>query len=151
MSKLIYLIQLWGGSPQYLLNLLQKLQNRAARQVTKLPWFTPVATLLTQCGWLSINQLVIYHSLLQIYKTRMSEKPGYLHEIISKPFPAETRLSKSGGIKYTERVRSDLGQSNFTFRAITQWNDLPPHIRQMPKLPQFKTHLKSWVKANIEI
>ena len=30
MSKLIYLIQLWGGSPKYLICILQKFQNRAA-------------------------------------------------------------------------------------------------------------------------
>ena len=41
-SKLIYLIQLWGGCQQFLLSFLQKLQNRAARLVTKKNVFTPV-------------------------------------------------------------------------------------------------------------
>ena len=36
-SKLCYLIQVWGGCPEYLLSALQVLQNRAARAVTKNP------------------------------------------------------------------------------------------------------------------
>ena len=56
MSKIIYLIQLWCGAPQYLLNFLQKLQNRAARLVAKKNVFTPIKILRQQCGWLSIKQ-----------------------------------------------------------------------------------------------
>ena len=38
MSKLIYLIPLWGGSAKNIIAALQKAQNRAARVVTKLDW-----------------------------------------------------------------------------------------------------------------
>ena len=68
MSKLIYLIELWGGSSKYLLVALQRAQNRAARTVAKLDWSTPVAELLKQCGWLSVHQLVVYHSVVLVYK-----------------------------------------------------------------------------------
>ena len=40
-SKLCYLIQLWGGCDGYLLKPLQVLKNRAARSVTGWGWFTP--------------------------------------------------------------------------------------------------------------
>ena len=36
MSKLIYLIQWWGGCSGYLLDFLQVLQNRAARMVARI-------------------------------------------------------------------------------------------------------------------
>ena len=49
-SILIYLIQVWGGCNNYLIKMLQVLQNRAARIVTKLSWFTPTKDLLNQCG-----------------------------------------------------------------------------------------------------
>ena len=39
MSVLAYLIPLWGGCEGYLIRAMQVLQNRAARQVTKLNWF----------------------------------------------------------------------------------------------------------------
>ena len=75
MSSLIYLIQLWGGSSAYLLHLLQVIQNCAARQVTRLNWYTPTKTLLDQCGWLSVKQLSIYHSLVLVYKVKSDKKP----------------------------------------------------------------------------
>ena len=58
LSKLSYLIALWGGCNLYLLKSLQTLQNKAARIVTKQEWSTPSAVLLGQCGWLSVHQLV---------------------------------------------------------------------------------------------
>ena len=56
-SKLIYLIQVWGGCPNYLLGFLQTLQNRAARIVCNGGRYTPVQQLLDNCGWMSVRQL----------------------------------------------------------------------------------------------
>ena len=49
MSKLVYLIPLWGNSSKYLLKSMQLLQNRAARVVTGSTWWTPVRRLLKDC------------------------------------------------------------------------------------------------------
>ena len=59
-SKLIYLIQLWGDCPNYLLNLVQILQNRAA------------SIYYTQCN------SVHYHSLLLVHKVKLYAKSEYL-------------------------------------------------------------------------
>ena len=70
MSKLVYLIQVWGGCSGYLVNSLQLIQNRAARIVTKLDLYTSIPKLLLQCGWLSVHQLVYYHTLLLVYQVK---------------------------------------------------------------------------------
>ena len=75
MSHVMYLIQLWGGCSGYLLDILQVLQNRAARLVTGLSWFTSRAKLLQQCGWLSVRQMVTYYDLVLVYKIRRDKKP----------------------------------------------------------------------------
>ena len=49
MSNLCYLIQLWGGAEGYLLHALQIIQNRAARTVTRMSWYTPTKVLLNNC------------------------------------------------------------------------------------------------------
>ena len=84
MARMIYIIQLWGGTSNYLLKSLQVLQNQAARTVTGLGWFTPQSVLLGQLGWLSINQLVEYHNLLLLFKVQKEKKPVYLYNIVSK-------------------------------------------------------------------
>ena len=90
MSKLLYLITLWGGSAKYLLESLQKAQNRAARAVTKLDWNTHVAELLKQCGWLSVQQLIVYHSVVQVYQVLRIKSPEFLFcyfQVQNKIFP----------------------------------------------------------------
>ena len=75
MSKFIYLIQVWGLSCSgYLIRSLQLLQNRTARLVTGLDLFTSIDVLLQQCGWLSIHQLVIYHTLVLVYGIKLDKK-----------------------------------------------------------------------------
>ena len=151
MSKFIYLIQLWGGTSEYLLTFLQKLQNRAARMVTKLSWYTPVEVLLTQCGWLSIRQLVAYHSLVQIYKTKQSKRPLNLYTKVSNQFPHNTRASDGNGIKQDKIPTSKLGQLHFSSRAVQLWNKLPVSIRLAPSYSVFKSDLKKWVKSKVPI
>jgi hypothetical protein len=51
MSKLIYLMPVWMGCADYLVNALQVCQNKVARLVTKLDRYTPTNVLLQQCGW----------------------------------------------------------------------------------------------------
>ena len=46
MSKLIYLMPLWGGCEDYLVRALQVVQNKAARSITKLNIYTPTKMLL---------------------------------------------------------------------------------------------------------
>ena len=107
MSKLLYLIPLWGGSAKYLIRVLQVLQNKAARAVTKLDWFTPTAELLKQCGWLSVSQLSVYHSVVQVFKVLQARSPKYLHSMFTTPYgTAEDQSWKflkivSGGAQQT--------------------------------------------------
>ena len=65
MSKLAYLITLWVGVQQYLLGALQVQQLAAARAVCGMNcWRWSKAKLLARTGWLSVRQLVFYHTFL---------------------------------------------------------------------------------------
>ena len=86
-SKLIFQISLWGGTEDYLLQSLQVVQNKAARFVARKGKYTPVAELLLQCGWLSIRQLVFYHSVILIHKTKLTSAPQYIYSKLSTQFP----------------------------------------------------------------
>ena len=60
MSKLAYLMPLWGGCQKFLISSLHFMQNKAAGYVTKKDIFTPTKVLLKHCGWLSVNQMVFF-------------------------------------------------------------------------------------------
>ena len=59
MSKLVYLITLWGGAQKYLLKGLQLQQLTAARTVCGFfsKWWSK-KKLLDRVGWLSVRQLI---------------------------------------------------------------------------------------------
>ena len=83
MSKLIYLMPVWAGCEDYLTKALQVIQNKVARSVTKRNIFTPTKTLMKECGWLTVKQLMVYHILVQIQKTIQSQTPEYLYTRVS--------------------------------------------------------------------
>ena len=150
MSVLIYHIPLWGGCEDYLVRALQVLQNRAARQVTKMNWFTPTRRLLNQCGWLSIRQLIFYHSAVAIFRTRESRLPVYLNQKLVTEHPYPTRLATGGGIR-SEGIFGGLTSKSFLIRGPRDFNNIPADIRNCKTLPTFKQKLKIWVKTKIPV
>ena len=83
MSKLIYMMPVWAGCENYLITALQTIQNKVARTVTKKNRFTPTKTLMKECGWLNVKQLMVYHSIVQLHKTVQSQMPEYLYKRVS--------------------------------------------------------------------
>ena len=72
---------------------VQIMQNKAARSVTKLSWYTPTRTLLAQCNWLSIKQLFLFHTALQVWRVIASQCPVHNY---SKLEPSATRSAAQG-------------------------------------------------------
>ena len=69
-SVLCYCIPLFGGCNKADLNLLQIQQNRAAQCVLNLPPRTRRSVL----GWLTVEQLIAYHTLITVFKIRMKRE-----------------------------------------------------------------------------
>ena len=79
-SKLIYLMSVWMGCEEYLVNALQVCQNKVARLVTKLDRFTPTMVIFKQSGWMPVRHLMVFHSLVSLHKTVQNLKPVYLYK-----------------------------------------------------------------------
>ena len=147
MSKLSYLIQLWGGCDKYLVRSLQIVQNRAARVVTGKSWYTPVRRLLEECRWLSVNQLIFYHTCLQVKKILLGGGPVYFKQKFCTHHPRETRQATGGSIWRGQ----DWTSSSFSARGAQAYNTIPAYIRNSTSIPTFKSKLKKWVSSNITL
>ena len=160
LSSLIYLIPLWSGCESYLLNSLQIIQNKAARAVTKCGKRTPIKSLLAQCGWMSVAQLSVYHSLVLVYKILTTKSPAYLYSKLSV-IPGisyyKTRFSQNQMNNHNinlgpdSQAEGDLANRSFKYRASRQWNNLPVKIREAENVNVFKEKLKTWVAENVPI
>ena len=149
-SKLIFQICLWGGTEEFLLNSLQIVQNKAARFVSNRGVYSSGVEVLKECGWLSIRQLVFYHSVISIYKTLQTSFPKYIFNKLAREFPYNTRLAQSESVRMGSAFQSrlELTEKSFLNRATISFNKLPTEIRQIRKLESFKTQLKKWVLEN---
>ena len=142
-----YMISVWGGTERYIVKMVQVMQNKAARCVTKQSWFTPTRTLLKQCNWLSIEQLIVFHTALQVWSIRSNRCPAYID---SRFQLSRTRSSAQGNLE-VPAAQTSIATKSFMVRAALVWNQIPIEIRQGKSEETFKRKLKQWVRMNIEV
>ena len=83
-SVLTYCIPVFGGCDRGEIHSLQVMQNKAARLVTKLGRRASREVIFKQVGWMTVNQLVFYHSVLATFRIRQSKEPEYLYSILNR-------------------------------------------------------------------
>lgn len=146
MSKLMYLITLWGGAQEYLLSALQVQQLSAARAVCGFgSWGWTRKKLLDRVGWLSVRQLVFFHTVLQTQKIISSQTPKAIFRSFSTNYPYNTRSAANGMIRQEE-----MAKSSFKYRAMIAFNQVPAKVRTGSQAT-VKRKLKQWIKTNIPI
>ena len=147
-SKLIYLINVWGGAQQYLLKALQLQQLTAARTVCgpqSMRWSK--SRLLQKVRWLSVKQLIEFHTILQAHKTLITGKPVALFDELSGSYPYQTRSATVGDIRL-KKENSSL--RTFKYRAMVLYNRVPQNVKT-GSLLSFKHKLKQWIKENVPL
>ena len=147
MSKLSYIIALWGGCGAGLMRSLQIIQNKVAR----VDWCTPTSDILKQCGWLSVNQMSFYHSVLLLFKVKMNHKPMYLNNMISWSYPHNTRQAESGQIRLEGRTNLDITMNSFKWRAANQFNKVPADVTSTKTLLTFKLKAKTCITEHFSL
>ena len=161
MSKLIYLMPVWMGCEDYLVNALQVNLNKVARLVTKLDIFTPTTVLMQQCGWMPVRQLMAYHSLVLLHKILQQKSPSYLYQKVTsgaqqyntRQAADTTAALAEVGVTLQPTVdicELDLSRSSWCWASVKWYRQLPPGLQAEKKLSKFKTALKSWVTKNID-
>ena len=157
MSTMVYMIPVWGGTEESIIRAAQVIQNRAARIVTKLSWFTPQRILLQQTNWLSIRQLISYHTLIQVWRTRINQKPRYMFEKLHREFNHRTRAATTGvheteGFLQVPVTLKAISRKGIMVRGPTMWNQLPIKLRTFKgSLQSFKKELRTWIKNTEEL
>ena len=101
--------------------------------------------------WLSVSQMVHFHSLSLVYEMKTDQKPEYFRSKFHSNFPYDTRLSTDAGIRRTDHCTLEVSKTSFVPRTTKLWNELPPDIRTAPTLKSFKNKLKRWVKKTLPI
>ena len=142
-SVLCYCLPLFGGCNTAELDTLQSLQNRAARIVLNLPSLSHRQTMFEELKWMTIRQLVAYHTLLPVYRIRVSGQPEYLASLLTK--------ENARGQILVRNSRLELYRKSFIPRGSNLWNKLPVNIRTMPTLASFKKAVRKWIDHHVNM
>ena len=137
MSKLTYLMQIWGAAPKTLLRKVQVLMNKAARFVTGRDKRTrSTIKLMDECKWLPVADLVKYQSLISMWTIIHRKIPIQLAERIQ---------IDNDMILTTNAPRLMTVAHGYRWRTIALWNQLDMEIRKEAALPRFKRAVKIWL------
>ena len=140
-SVLVYCLPLFGGCDVSEIKQIQVLQNKAAQIVTHSPPRSPRLPMYSRLNWLTVNQLITYHTLLTVFKIRKSGEPEYLARYLQDD-------NRAGRI-IVPNTQLTLAKKSFVWRGSQQWNMLSSELRNSTKIGHFKRGAKDWVVRNI--
>ena len=135
-SRIIYLIPMWGGVNRKESKQIQVIINKCARMVLGKTRRTRTRALMIGCNWFYFSELVQYHSLLIMWKL--------VHLNIPRHLRSKIEISQDN-IVNTTKGRIKTSSSSFRWRTIQDWNDLSPELRQEENIGMFKKSLKKFI------
>ena len=135
-SKLLYLLPMWGGLPLRDTKSIQIIMNKCARMILGVSRKTRTRTLMIDCKWLYFKELVHFHSLIQMYKIVYMGTPANIRRTIT--VDNEMKISTSEG-------RLKITKNSFRWRTVRAWNLLPSHLTNSRNLSSFKRNLRKQI------
>ena len=136
LSRMSYMICLWGNATLKHIRKAQIVLNSAARLATGYVRTTRQETLMTRCGWLMIEDMTTYHAITQMLKLIRWDSPGHLRRKIH----LETDYKVS-----TQLPRLQQTARTFRHQTIDRWNSLPEYLRTENSIGRFKKGVKTWL------
>ena len=117
------------------------IQNKVARVITKSHQRRNRCEMYDQLNWFTVKQLIVYHTLLTIFRIKETNEPEELASILNK----ENRNKKI----IIPQSNLTLYRMSFTYRGISLWNKLPKSCKETKKIGHFKAQLKIWIKEEV--
>ena len=143
-SRLDYGNALLYGVPGTLICRLQRIQNTAARIISRTSKHAHITPILKQLHWLPVESRIRFKILLYTYKALNGLAPSYLRDLLAEYVPSRSLRSADKGLLTTPKARTvTFGGKCFKIAAPALWNSLPDFIKRADSLVIFKSLLKT--------
>ena len=134
-SRLDYCNSLLYGVNKSVIQKFQRVQNAAARLISKRKKHESVRDVLIDLHWLPVEQRIIFKLLVFTYKIINNLAPECLNNLISV-------RSADAFLLNNVYLDSNYGRRSFTYSAPRFWNALPQDIRMATSIEIFKKRTK---------
>ena len=128
---------------------IQVIINVVLRSLTKLPFETPVCTLLEQSGYLSFHQMCAHATLKLAQKILVTKQPEVLFSVLSNYKPLGNRPRRQSVIQ--TKFRLSISRESFISQAAKLFYSLPEEIQSISNPLIFKRKTFKWVERNVAI
>lgn len=147
-SHLDYANVLYLKLPDASIKNLQRVQDMAAKLITKSRKYDSTSAALHHLHWLPIQKRIKHKALCFVYKCVVEQSaPAYLREKFQKFSQSKNLRSNS----MVHRLKEPYaGKKTFADRAISVegtklWNKLPNHLKSIDEYDKFKKCLKTYL------
>lgn len=147
-SIFTYLASIWGNTTKMNLSRLQRLQNRAIKNIYNLPYETRTSYLYERFPVLPISEVVKQEQCKLIYRIDR----GLLKSMVKLKRHADEHeySTRNANHLYSDCIfRTTRGLKLPSYSAIKSYNGLPNHLKNEEKYTKFKKELKKLFKGNL--
>jgi hypothetical protein len=135
------------GLPDILIKRLNRLQNIAARIVTRTKPRDHITPVLKELHWLPIQDRIVFKILVYDYRCTIDTAPSYITDFIVPYKPHRELRSANRSLLVVPRTSKSWGYRSFAFAGPFLWNKLPDYIKHAPSLDTFKSKLKTFLMS----
>ena len=150
-SHLDYCNSMSAGLPACRINLLQQVQNAAAKLVFGWSKYASATDALKHLHWLPVHLRVEYKILVQVYKRLMEAAPLYLQNLLTLLAISRRGLTSEYQLKWLVGPftnKQTFAKCSFSVNGPLLWNALPNELRNINDIEHFKAKLKTHLLVN---
>ena len=129
--------------PKSLITKLQRVQNAAARIVTRASKHSSITSTLKDLHWLPIHARIEFKICTVTWKALHNSAPSYKKDLVTSYAPSRTLRSNHQCLLQIPRCNGNYGERAFSVAAPKLWNSLPVTLRQLENYCDFKVKLKT--------
>ena len=130
------------GLPALQIKRLSRLQNIAARIITRTKPTEHITPVLRDLHWLRVKDRIIFKILIYVYRSTINMSPLYISNLLT-PYKQQRQLRSNSKILFTEpRFTKSCGARSFLCAAPRLWNKLPEYVKTAKSVDSSKHCLR---------